>query len=50
MHLYNLTNSGLRNNTHCNARADEAHPEPGIARNELPVDEPFPEDGEEEGE
>jgi hypothetical protein len=49
MALYNITNSSLRKNTHCNSRADEAHPEPGIARNELPIGVPFPEDGKEEG-
>lgn len=40
----------LRSDAHCNACTDEAHAEPGIARNELSIDVPFPKDGEEEGE
>ena len=40
----------FRSDAHCNARTDEAHPEPGVERNELPIDIPFPKDGEEEGE
>jgi hypothetical protein len=44
------TDLSLRSDAHCNACTDEAHAEPGIARNELSIDVPFPKDGEEEGE
>jgi hypothetical protein len=42
--------SSLRDNAHENTRADKAHAEPGVARNELPVDVPFAQDREEESE
>ena len=47
---YDMADLSLRNDAHCNACADEAHAQPGIARDELPIDIPFTENGEKEGE